>query len=110
MYNLGGEGLASERKPKQDEKSCKPSTLKETFFNALCSLKNVTGELGELLKPKISTIQPCMQSISMPLEFLFSAVLLLMWAQRESEYPTLTSSFFYIGGEPQFEGILGSYI
>lgn len=38
------------------------------------------------------------------------AVLLLMWAQKESEYLTLSSSLFYIVGEPQFEGILGSYI
>lgn len=29
LYNLGEEGLASGRKPKQDEKSCKPSTLKQ---------------------------------------------------------------------------------
>lgn len=32
----------------------------------------------------------------MPLEFLFSAVLLLMWAWRETECPTLSSSLFYI--------------
>lgn len=50
LYNLGEEGLASGRKPKQDEKSSKSSTLKETFFAALCSLKNIRGELGELLK------------------------------------------------------------
>lgn len=46
----------------------------------------------------------------MPLEFLFSAVLLRMWAWRESECPALSSSLSYIVGEPQLEGIFGSYI